>query len=211
LSISVIHDSSCGGTFCDRQIFVDPQIPGHIPCGCQYRDKVSKQIVTHDITIPCEESIDDSGITTVRNFRSYRFDHLIFTGGSERVFCDTKIELENYTAHLALRSRFKKLVELVNKGHGWTIVGWTRTGKIRDVNEESNKDAIDIAAEDLKPHVTFLMPSDMSDVDAKKNPEYKKLLIKETAFMKEVSDQETAEAASRSQKKRSHPVEVPDS
>jgi len=168
---------------------------------------VSKQIVKHDITIPCEESIDDTGITTVRGFRSYRFDHLIFHGGSERVFSDTKIELENYTAHLALRSRFKKLVELVNKGHGWTIVGWTRTGKIRDVNEEGNRDAIDIAAEDLKPHITYLMPSDMSDVDAKKNPEYKKLIITETPFIKEVRDQERADAALRSQKKRPRPVE----
>jgi len=41
-----------------------------------------------------------------------------------------------------------------------------------------------IASEDLSPHVTYLQPSDESDVDETKVTEYKKLLLTETSFLK---------------------------
>jgi len=201
---SVIQDTSCGGKFCDRQVYSDSQVQTHVPCGCSFRDKVSKHIVEHDIIIPCEESVDESGHTIVRKFRSFRFDQLVFRGGSQRMYND-KIKMENYNANVVLRSRFAKLVNLVNQGQGWTIVGWTRTGKIRDINEEGNKDAIDIAAEDLKPHVTFLQPSDMSDLDESKHAELKEILITESSFVKELSGVEKKDAEERSKKRRAPP------
>ena len=42
----------------------------------------------------------------------------------------------------------------------------------------------------MKPHVTYLFPTDPGDVDAEKVEEYKALLIGEEAFRKEMVEEE---------------------
>jgi len=55
---------------------------------------------------------------------------------------------------------------------------------VQDDSEAGNREAFDIASEDLSPHVTYLQPSNESDVDETIFAEYKKLLLTETSFLK---------------------------
>ena len=105
------------------------------------------------------------------------------------MFDDNDIEVEDPIANHVLRKHVKKLVDLVNDKHGWTMVGWVCTGKVKDASETGNKEAIDIAAEDVSPHITYLFPSDPEDVNPNKVAEYKKLLIMEVVFQKEMKDE----------------------
>jgi len=178
---SSVECNSCGGRFCDRQAVADLN-PGQVPCGCFYRRDNYKYIIEHELRIPCEKSISVTNLLKVPKFRSFRFDQLIFRDGCQKVF--SILDPGDPIACKVLRSHVKKLVELVNKKHGWTIVGWTRTGQVQDDSEAGNREAFDIASEDLSPHVTYLQPSDESDVDETIHAEYKKLLLTETSFLK---------------------------
>lgn len=188
LGRTTLQKSACGGRFCDRQITAGNVPGGIVPCGCFHRTDRHKVVTEHSLRIPCEPSVSENKWTVVYNFRSLRFDELLFEKGSQRVFED--IEIGDPIANLVLRARFTKLVDLVNKRHGWTVIGWARTGLVKDVNEEGNRDAEDIAAEDVKPHVTYFYPTDLDDVDPDKVPEYKALIITEESFRKQMKEEE---------------------
>jgi len=78
-----------------------------------------------------------------------------------------------------------------------------RTGKVKDASEEGNRDAIDIAAEDVKPHVTYLQPTDPSDVDETTVEAYKKLIITEDVFRREMIEEQKRLEEERRKRKRS--------
>ena len=177
---TVISNSSCGGRFCDRQSVAGDTNSSPVACGCFYRKDKYKIIMEHFLRIPCNADVDDSKKITIAEFKSLRFDEILFQDGSHRVFED--IEHGDPIATRVIRDRVMKLVELVNKANGWTIVGWVRTGRIRDANEEGNKDATDIAAEDVKPHVTYLYPSNPEDINPTKVPAFKELILTEEGF-----------------------------
>lgn len=181
-----VENSSCGGRFCDRQVSAGGTPGAIVPCGCFHRKDKYRLIARHLLRIPCEGNVNETGRVMVVNFRSLRFDELLFRQGSQRVF-DT-IELGDDIVISVLRTRVCKLVKHVNRHHGWTIVGWARTGKVRDANEEGNRDADDVAAEEVSPHVTYLYPTDQDDVDADKMEDYRALLITEDAFSKEIKE-----------------------
>jgi len=133
--------------------------------------------------------VNDKDSITVPHFRSLRFDRLLFKEGTQCLF-DDSVQLGDPVANLILRSHVRELVKLVNEAHGWTIVGWVRTGKVKDASEEGNRDAIDIASEDVKPHITYLQPTDPKDVDETTSEVYKKLIITEEVFRREMTEQQ---------------------
>ena len=143
--------------------------------------------------------MNESERVTVSNFRSLRFDELLFQSGSQRVF--DSIEPGDPIGNRVLRASVSKLVKFVNDRHGWTIVGWVRTGTVKDANEEGNRDAEDIAAEDVRPHVTYLYPTDASDVDASEIEEYKALRLTEDLFRKEMKKEEQRLNQAKKQKR----------
>lgn len=114
-------------------------------------------------------------------------------------------ELRDPIANRVLRSRVSKLVELVNNAHGWTIIGWVRTGRVKDASEEGNNYAMDIASEDLKPHIVYLQPTDPKDLDEISSDEYKELLITEEGFIAEMKKEE--DELKQEQRKRSRSPE----
>ena len=178
-----MEDSACGGFFCDRQI--TSSIPSEqVPCGCFHRADRHKCVGIHILRIPCEGHIHESRRVTVRGFRSSRFDQLIFRDGSQKMFEGAL--LRDPIANLVLRRHVARLLTLVNDRHGWTVIGWVRTGKVKDASEEGNRDAIDLASEDVKPHIIYLQPTNKGDVDEKTVEEYKDLLITEAAFSDEM-------------------------
>jgi len=185
---TTVETASCGGRFCDRQNPMESAPGVIVPCGCFHRKDKYRIVTEHYLHIPCLANVSPKLWTVVENFRSLRFDELLFREGSQRVF-DT-LEMGDPVANRVLRARVRKLVEHVNNRHGWTIVGWVRTGLVKDANEEGNREAEDIAAEDVSPHVTYLYPTDPSDVDPEKVEEYKELLITEDAFRREVKEEQ---------------------
>jgi len=198
---TVAENTTCGGKFCDRQVPIG-NTKEKVPCGCFHcRDKY-KIIMDHTVQISCakyvngEDSdtvphfrVNDKDSITVPHFRSLRFDRLLFKEGTQRLF-DDSVQLGDPVANLILRSHVRELVKLVNEAHGWTIVGWVRTGKVKDASEEGNRDAIDIASEDVKPHITYLQPTDPKDVDETTSEVYKKLIITEEVFRREMTEQQ---------------------
>lgn len=197
---SVVENSSCGGDFCDRQVPIS-NTQERVSCGCFHTRDRFKIVTEHSVRIPCEPSVDPSGRLTVHKFRSARFDRLLFKKDSHRVF-DSSIEIGDPIANKILREHIAKLVALVNEGHGWTIVGWLRTGKVKDSSEEGNRDAIDIASETVSPHISYLQPSDAGDVDATKVEEYRKLLITEDLFRKEMKEERERRKKEQEDRKR---------
>jgi len=185
---SIVDNSSCGGRFCDRQIPAGSTPGTVVACGCFHRRDKYKIVSEHSLRIPCTANVNEHKWVTVSYFRSLRFDELLFQDGSQRIF--DSIELGDPIANRVLRNHVSRLVKLVNDRHGWTIVGWVRTGLVKDVNEEGNRDAEDIAAEDVRPHVTYLYPTDPSDVDPNKTEDYKNVRITEDAFRKEMKEEE---------------------
>lgn len=107
----------------------------------------------------------------------------------QRNLLSPEVEVSNpYVTHI-IRAHVKLLVDLVNDRHGWTVVGWVRTGKVKDANEEGNREAIDIAAEDVSPHIVYLQPSDPDDVDGSKTPEYKDIVLTEGGIKKQMKEE----------------------
>lgn len=196
---TVVDNSSCGGRFCDRQIPAGSAPGGIVACGCFHRRDKYKIIAEHSLGIPCKANVNESERVTVSNFRSLRFDELLFQSGSQRVF--DSIEPGDPIGNRVLRASVSKLVKFVNDRHGWTIVGWVRTGTVKDANEEGNRDAEDIAAEDVRPHVTYLYPTDASDVDASEIEEYKALRLTEDLFRKEMKKEEQRLNQAKKQKR----------
>ncbi len=194
---TTMTSSTCGGRFCDRQV-VAGSIPGTVvPCGCFNRKSRDKFVAEHNLRIPCDRSVSENRSTFVENFRSLQFDELLFQDGSQRVF--ETIDQRDPVGTMVLRSRVKRLVEHINGKHGWTVIGWVRTGRVKDANEEGNKEAMDIAAETVHPHVTYLYPTDPEDVDASKVVAYRALLITEDGFRKEVKAERQRLRQSREQ------------
>jgi hypothetical protein len=158
-NISLTHvkldRSSCTGDLCDRQI--DPNLLTTFRCGCLQTDtKRVIKILDMSVRVPCEQSFRAEESTTINNFRSLR---------TTRVFMDEKaigtIDTNNHVHVRALRKGLKDMITWVNQKGGWTIVGWIRRGQKADESDTS-KDAENLASINTAPHLTYMMPTDMS-------------------------------------------------
>ena len=190
---TTIQKSICGGRFCDRQNSLDHTIAGTLSCGCFQAKSRHRFVMQHDIQIPCKNEIDDRLYVVIPNFRSYRFDTLIFREGCLQYF--TSLDGGERACNKVLRQHVEDLVQHINTHHGWTIIGWVRTGRVHDTSEEGNRDAEDIAAEALNPHVTYLYPSCPDDMDESKHEICKNLRISESQLRTKVEQVREQRAA----------------
>lgn len=195
---SILAKSTCGGSFCDRQIPVENQGKGQAACGCFHRRDLYKMVSDHSVRIPCHANVSPSEFTIIENFRSLRFDDLLFQKGCKSIFSSPEIDVSDPFVTRVLRTHVKQLVEHVNGSGGWTVVGWVRTGKVRDANEEGNRDAIDIAAEDVSPHIIYLYPSDPDDTKPSEESTY--TIMTESGIRKEMEAEKKTTDESRKRK-----------
>jgi hypothetical protein len=205
---SVVDNTACGGRFCDRQI-VSVNASEHVPCGCFHRKDRLKIVTQHSVRIPCATDFQGKNFLTVQHFRSYRFDELLFRGESKKLFHDV-YDHSDPVACAVLRKRVVRLIELVNGAHGWTVVGWARTGTVKDASEEGNREALDIASEDLRPHIIFLYPTHEDDLGVTHAEEYDKIAITIDNFNKEIKTTEQ-EMKTKSRKRKTDSEEESDS
>ena len=192
---TTIQKSICGGRFCDRQNSLDHTLAGTLSCGCFQAKSRQRFVMQHDIQIPCKNEIDDRLHVVIPNFRSYRFDTLLFREGCLQYFMS--FDGGERACNKVLRQHIENLVQHINTHHGWTIIGWVRTGRVHDTSEEGNRDAEDIAAEALNPHITYLYPSCPEDMDESNHKIRKTLRISEPqlrAKVEQVREQRAAVA-----------------
>jgi hypothetical protein len=145
-SRATIEYASCSGSFCDRQ---RSDLGPNQKCGCSYM----KTIGGTDVVIDVDITFNTEGKITVTHFRSWRYSNLFVT--------DTSIwqKLNRDDDLVVLRKAITDVTNHVNSNGGWTIIGWIRTGRVKD--ESSDVNASDII-ETLypKPHITYLFPSE---------------------------------------------------
>ena len=180
---SIVEDTACGGRFCDRQVLT-ANANETVPCGCMHQVDEVKIVTVHNVVIPCETHLHTSGTITVNRFRSWCFDQLLFKKKSKCIFKEA-VDVKDPISNHVLRKRVQKLVALVNGANGWTVVGWVRTGRVKDESEEGNQYAMDIASEDLKPHITYLQPTNPKDLEDNKD-KYKEVNITKTNYCRDM-------------------------
>ena len=59
----------------------------------------------------------------------------------------------------ALRQAVNDITKHVNDNGGWTIIGWIRTGRVKDQSSDINTSDI-INTLFPKPHISYLFPSE---------------------------------------------------
>ena len=202
---TTIQKSICGGRFCDRQNPLDHTLAGTLACGCFQAKSRLRFVMQHDIKIPCKNEIDERLHVVIPNFRSYRFDTLLLKEGCLQFFLS--LDGGERTCNQVLRQQVEDLVEHINAHHGWTIIGWVRTGRVHDTSEEGNRDAEDIAAEALNPHVIYLYPSCSEDMDESKHETLKILRLSETQLRTKVEQLRSKKAAEAQQAREQEEAE----
>lgn len=185
-----LKESICGGEFCDRQTPTGFSVSESTACGCFYNTYADRIVTQHTLRIKCSKEFSPSEYIIVREFRSHRFDKILFENLPTSLFSDLDNNTKFYDK--ILREQTNKLVQHVNSHGGWSIIGWVRTGKVQDASEEGNKDAEDIAALDVKPHVVFVSPTNPEDHDKNENQQYCDMQLTEANFTTRLADLQTA-------------------
>ena len=110
-------------------------------------------VIDVDITFKVDNQFNVEGRTTVTRFRSWRYSNLFVT--------DTSIwqKLNRDGDLVALRKAMTDVTDHVNKNGGWTIIGWIRTGRVKDQSSDMNTSDV-IKTLFPKPHITYLFPSE---------------------------------------------------
>jgi hypothetical protein len=144
--------ASCSGSFCDRQ---RSDLGLNQKCGCSYmKTKGGTDLVIDvDITFKVDNQFNVEGKTTVTRFRSWRYSNLFVTDSSIWQKLNRDDDL------VALRKAMMDVTEHVNNNGGWTIIGWIRTGRVKDQSSDMNTSDV-IETLFPKPHITYLFPSE---------------------------------------------------
>ena len=113
------------------------------------------------ISITVSSTFDLRGRYGVRGFRSLRTSQLFVTPD-----CWTVLDGESKAHEKAVRKAVSRIVAYVNGKGGWTYVGWLRTGAVADQSGEmaAFKDVDNISSQSQDPHISYLFPTDPSDV-----------------------------------------------
>jgi hypothetical protein len=150
-----LQDASCSGTFCDKQ---QAGLSPHQSCGCLYKSlgHANDKVLDYDVIFPVPASVDQAGEITVSHTRSYNTTKLMF---KDENFSTIDMDIHQKS----IREAVEKIANCVNNNGGWTIIGWVRTGKVKDASSDANTDE---ALESLEPrfHVSYLFPTDKSIV-----------------------------------------------
>ena len=148
--------SLCSGSFCDRQLssenMTNPQVAR---CGCFHYDRSSSAItIQFDIALPCPLEFDQSGVTYVNGFRSYRTTLLFIKKETLKY-----IKRNNSDQLSSLRRAVQQIVTYINNNGGWSYIGWLRTGTVHDASEAQATVAENLASTSQTPHLSYLFPS----------------------------------------------------
>jgi hypothetical protein len=149
-----LQDACCGGTFCDKQ---QSGLAPTQSCGCLYKSVGhANDKVDCDIILPVPASVDQIGEIIVTHARSYTTTKLIF---KEANFSNIDTDVHQQ----AIQKSANQVVNHINNNKGFTLIGWARTGKVRDASSDANANE---SIESMEPrfHVSYLYPTDKSIV-----------------------------------------------
>ena len=150
------QQSSCAGTFCDRQ----QELTTNQKCGCFFTNKQGNIVLSLDVTIKVPPSFSITGYRTIHRFKSWRTSQLFVKEHSwKSLIACLNSDSTNHKHRDALRTSAKRIVDFVNEHGGWTCIGWIRTGSVQD---ESDTAGAMIASSEQDPHITYLYPTNMN-------------------------------------------------
>ena len=149
-------ESFCNGIFCDRQLSADNMTnPKTAKCGCFHYDRSSAPItIQFGITLECPLDFDQTGLTDVSSFRSYRTTLLFIKKENLK-----NVKKNNYDHLHLLRKAVEDIFAYVNNNGGWSYIGWLRTGTVQDVSETQSNIAENLASTSQMPHLSYLYPT----------------------------------------------------
>jgi len=118
-------------------------------------------ITVHDVT---NWNATDNGIAGFADFCSWKFSNFFFNSPS----CISTHEGDDFEEQqAAIKKSVKEMVDVINAGSGWTIIGWHRRGTKSTADE-----AEEVLANRTAGHISCLTPTDLADLVActKYNP-----------------------------------------
>ncbi len=95
------------------------------------------------------DGTEGSGEHIFESYRSLRTTRIFLA--DEQTLGDLEPDMDTTD----LRESIDYLVNYINEHQGWTVVGWSRTGKIRDMSNDKE----DIANEHVNPHLILVYPT----------------------------------------------------
>ncbi len=161
VSVSV-HNSKCGGLFCDRQRCVKID-RGTRACGCySMNTRISSIVLVHHIQVIYLGKV----LFEMEDFSSLSFSKLYMkTSLSPTV----KFNCLDYTpAYYKLQDCIDNVLEYVNTNGGFTVIGWYKRGEINDISIDDSQNVVE--SETNWYHVVSMYPTNK---DLIKNPELK--------------------------------------
>ncbi len=144
--------ASCSGSFCDRQRL---NLGPAQKCGCMYMTSKgsSDLVIDVDITFDVDHSFHPEGKITVSHFRSWRYSNLFVKDSNIWQKLDRDDDL------IALRKAMVDVTNHVNENGGWTMLGWIRSGRVKDQSSDINMSDT-LTTLHPKPHISYLFPSE---------------------------------------------------
>jgi len=158
ISMARLDTECCSGTFCDRAL-VQRNVTQKCACFHTSSNR-SAHVIEMTVRISCPDQFPGvtKGHIMIHQHRSWRTSKL-FVPDDQWINCNT----QDMDQNLRLRTCIKTIVDFVNGHGGWTIVGWCRTGEVRDAAQENAARTADntLAAATSKTHISYLYPSEM--------------------------------------------------
>lgn len=150
-----IQESSCAGTFCDRQ----QELTTNQKCGCFFTNKQGNIVLSMDVTINVPLSFSITGYRTIHRYTSWRTSQLFVKEDSwKTLIASLNTDSTDHKHRDAIRTCTKRIVDFINEHGGWTCIGWIRTGSVQD---ESDTSGAMIASSEQDPHITYLYPTNI--------------------------------------------------
>lgn len=152
VTYATVRRTLCTGTLCDRRE-PDKQL-----CGCWHTDAFGGK--NHVLTIGVRFVFGDGSEREINPWSSLKLTKLLFNGD-----IPANADTENKLIDEKIREKLDGLVNHVNNGDGWSVLGWHRLGLQQD---KSDSDTL-VFADESKFHLELLTPSSLSKVDIDAN------------------------------------------
>jgi len=141
----------CNHSMCDRQNIRCQGCYGQAPT--LWGVVLQCDITVHDVTNWTEA---DNDRATFSQFRSWKFSNFFFRSPSYMA----NHEGDDFVKQQgAFRKVAKDIVETINNGSGWTVIGWHRRG-----TKSSADEADEVLSHTTAGHISCLVPTDLADL-----------------------------------------------
>lgn len=150
-----IGKAKCNGQFCDRQQVLDDE-----KCGCFHTERIHDLVFTMDVTIPNPTGSTQKSMI-VSKFSSLHTSNL-FVRNSDvwDVLKDQNSSHDIWKSLELLRKSVDDVNEYIcQQSAKWTVIGWVRTGIVRDASDTHSREAEDLASQSQIPHISYLFPT----------------------------------------------------